>query len=213
MSCVLHPATDDVLPCGRCGRMYCHDCLVLLRDERVCAECKHDVLRDVISGAVVERIPLARMPARAVAYVIDRAMFYLLLAGILFLDPLLFRFDVPQKAIDTTQMILVFFLIAGFAVYEGLMLGARGQTLGKMAAKVRVVRRDGTPITRRQAWARAVIRTVFTSAWYIVAISGFFTSIAMALLLGNLDLLVGVLTPQHTALHDLLARTRVFSTE
>ncbi len=67
MSCVTHPAADDVRPCGRCGRMYCDDCLVLLRDGRVCAECKHEVLRDVISGTVVERMPLARIPARAVA--------------------------------------------------------------------------------------------------------------------------------------------------
>jgi len=37
MSCEVHPATDEVRPCGRCGGMYCDDCLVLLRDERVCA--------------------------------------------------------------------------------------------------------------------------------------------------------------------------------
>ena len=35
-----------------------------------------------------------------------------------------------------------------------------GQTVGKMALRLRVVRPDGSPITTGQAWGRAVMRLV-----------------------------------------------------
>ena len=41
-------------------------------------------------------------------------------------------------------------------------------TLGKIAAKVRVVRRDGTPLPRAQAWWRAILRMFFVAAWLAV---------------------------------------------
>jgi len=156
MSCVAHPATDDVRPCGRCGRMYCDDCLVLLRDDRVCAECKHDVLLDVISGTAVEKLPLARMPVRLMAYVIDRALLYLPLWGAVVVVKWLVRdrLRLADAAVDAVSLSTLFLFYLAFAVYEGQMLGTRGQTLGKMAMKIRVVRPDGLPLTRRQAWGR-----------------------------------------------------------
>ena len=214
MSCVTHPATEDVRPCGRCGRTYCDDCLVLLRDGWVCAECKHDVLLDVISGTVVERVPLARMSARTMAYLIDRLLLYLPMYGILavvkwLIDDQL-RLGVPHNVVGES-MLFLFYLF--FVVYEGKMLSARGQTLGKMAMRIRVVRPDGSPLTRRQAWGRAIARALFTSIWVLAFFRGLIFYMTPLFLLGNLDALVGLLTPRHTALHDLVARTRVFSAE
>jgi uncharacterized RDD family membrane protein YckC len=57
-------------------------------------------------------------------------------------------------------------LAAGLAMtYHFLFDLTSGQTIGKRAAKLRVVMADGTPVTRRAASARAVLRTVdFTPA-------------------------------------------------
>ncbi len=118
-----------------------------------------------------------------------------------------------QGGRDPAMLTIVFLFYFSFVVYEGLMLGARGQTLGKMAMKVRVVRPDGSPLTRRQAWGRAAARTLFIAAWLSPLLMGGSSYQIPLFVLGNLDALVGLLTPRHTALHDLAARTRVFSAE
>ena len=74
--------------------------------------------------------------------------------------------------------------------YQALMLAARGQTLGKMALKVKVVSQDGSPISRGQAWGREITR----------AILGF---------LYIIDYIPALFTEQKTTLHDLAAKTRV----
>ena len=40
------------------------------------------------------------------------------------------------------------------------MLSRRGQTLGKIALKIKVVRPDGSPITTGQAWGRSLLRGI-----------------------------------------------------
>jgi len=37
MSCPTHARAEVSAPCARCGAGYCDDCLVTLRDARVCA--------------------------------------------------------------------------------------------------------------------------------------------------------------------------------
>jgi uncharacterized RDD family membrane protein YckC len=213
MSCLAHPLNGDAVPCARCGAPYCDDCLVVLRDERLCATCKDDVLRDVISGMAVERKPLARLPQRLAAYFIDRAIFYAFIAGLISLDGPLRKTGVIPGRIVNIQLVFVAVLYAGFGVYEGWLLSARGQTLGKMAARVRVVRTDGTPITRKQAWGRAFIRSLFLSVWYAVTLIHWSDAVIWIFFLTLLDPLLALVTPQRTALHDLAARTRVYRTE
>ena len=65
-----------------------------------------------------------------------------------------------------------------------------GQTLGKMALKVRVVRPDGSPISPGQAWGRVAMRTILGCLWIVDYIPAFFT-------------------PERTTLHDMVAGTRV----
>jgi uncharacterized RDD family membrane protein YckC len=74
--------------------------------------------------------------------------------------------------------------------YQAVMLATRGQTFGKMALSVRVVRTDGTPITPAQAWGREVLRAVLNFLYVIDYIPAFFTK-------------------ERTCIHDLAARTRV----
>ena len=67
---------------------------------------------------------------------------------------------------------------------------ARGQTLGKMAMKIKVVRPDGTDISGGQAWGREVARLVL-GFLYIV------------------DPLPALFTKDRRTVHDMLAGTRV----
>ena len=78
-------------------------------------------------------------------------------------------------------------------LYEGLMLSARSQTLGKMAMHLRVVRADGSPISTGQAWGRASIRALMASC------------------LSLIDYLPALFTNEKTALHDMAAKTRVIN--
>ncbi len=209
MSCTAHPLNDDAVPCARCGAPYCHDCLVVLRDERFCGACKDEVLRDVISGMAADRKPLARLTARLAAYVIDRAIFYAFVAGLVSVGQPLRKLGLTTRQFFIGQAVLY----AGFAVYEGLMLSARGQTVGKMAARVRVVRTDGTPVTRKQAWGRAFVRSVFLAAWYTVALIHWSEPVPWIFVITLIDPLVAFVTPQRTAIHDLVAGTRVYRSE
>ena len=70
------------------------------------------------------------------------------------------------------------------------MLGARGQTLGKMALKVKVVNADGSPLSSGQAWGREIIRGILGFLYIVDYLPAFFTQ-------------------QKTTLHDLVAKTRV----
>jgi uncharacterized RDD family membrane protein YckC len=80
-------------------------------------------------------------------------------------------------------------------LYEALMLQHKnGQTVGKMAMKVRVVRPDGSPISTGQAWGRSGLRVVFKCLWPIDYLPAFFTN-------------------EKTTLHDLAASTRVIEAD
>jgi uncharacterized RDD family membrane protein YckC len=83
----------------------------------------------------------------------------------------------------------VYFL--GFLIYEALMLSHRGQTVGKMALKITVVRPDGSPITTGQAWGRSLLRSVMVSV------------------LTLLNYIPAMATKEKTCIHDLVANTRV----
>jgi uncharacterized RDD family membrane protein YckC len=208
MTCLAHPLAELVTPCARCGSTFCEDCLVRLGDAWLCVSCKEETLRDVVSGAA-DRVPLARVTMRGAAYAIDRALFYVVLfGGMQALQWIHWKFDFFLNS--NGQEACAGAIYIAYFVYEGRMTATRGQTLGKMAAKVRVVRRDGSPVTRLQAWSRALLRSVFICVWFL-ALRYRFAPFLM--LLALLDDVVAVFTPERTALHDLIVRTRVYRAE
>ncbi len=83
MNCTIHPDIEATAPCARCGMSYCGDCLVTLSEQRLCANCKGEALRDVMSGMHTTRLPLARIGARYVAYLVDHAMLWVVSLGVL----------------------------------------------------------------------------------------------------------------------------------
>jgi uncharacterized RDD family membrane protein YckC len=79
-------------------------------------------------------------------------------------------------------------------MYEGTMLQWRGQTLGKMALRIKVVTPEGGSISAGQAWIRPLVRGFLGCLW----------------LLGVLvDYVPAFITQKKTCVHDMAAKTRV----
>jgi uncharacterized RDD family membrane protein YckC len=90
-----------------------------------------------------------------------------------------------------------------YFVYEGLMLASRGQTLGKMAMRIRVAMlRDGAVPVRQAAWTRAA---VYSLPGIVPCLGTIFWLINVLWHLGD--------KPFRQCLHDKAARTVVVSTE
>jgi uncharacterized RDD family membrane protein YckC len=191
--CRNHPEVGEgVRRCARCMTPFCGDCLVDIAGRPYCADCKQEQLMDVRSGMDRAMLDLATIGRRF---------------GAVFLDGLLTA--IPMYALlgifvyypsATGQQVAPFWNFLGipFAflsfIYEGLMLQTKnGQTLGKMALKVRVVRADGSPISNGQAWGRAAMKLLFGCIWFA-------------------DYLVAFFTAERTTLHDMVASTRVVNT-
>lgn len=181
---------EGLRQCSRCGQTFCRDCLVDIHGMPYCASCKNEQLLDVQSG-VRSTLNLADAGRRFVALFIDG-----LIVGV----PMMIVLIIAIAAIVTTKnenafMVLLPFIwlwaLAAMPVYEGIMLSKRGQTFGKMAMKIKVVRLDGSDITVGQAWGRAAMRAVMQSCLALV------------------NYLPAFFTQEKTALHDMVASTRV----
>ena len=183
---------EDVRLCARCGEAFCNDCLVAIHGQPYCATCKTEKLLDVQSGSDNAVLPLATLGRRFAAFFIDRMLFGMTLMALFVLFIL-----VAAQGKDNEGMVgvgaigVVIGLYGGLILYEALMLSSRGQTLGKMAVKIKVVRPDGTAITTGQAWGRASLRGIMISILFL------------------LNYIPAFVTKERTCLHDLVANTRV----
>jgi uncharacterized RDD family membrane protein YckC len=198
MSCPNHGEREETLaPCARCGRAFCSDCLVLLLGASYCSECKIDLVRDRLAGIVKGQLDVPSILRRFAGFWLDSlvtaaAVYALMipLFGLMGVGMARYRSEEPPVAF-MILMLLFYPLAFGIpVVYEALLLQHRGQTLGKMALGIRVVRADGGDISRGQAWGRAALRLVFASCFAIDYAPAFFTR-------------------ERLCLHDLVARTRV----
>jgi uncharacterized RDD family membrane protein YckC len=194
MLCANHlDVSERVRRCARCGIPYCPDCLVELAGRPYCAKCKGEQLLDVRSGVDRSPLRLSSIGRRFGAQLLDSLIFIIPLytvAGIFLWGPML-RGQQPQLWM---QLIGIPFSIL-MLVYEGLMLQFKnGQSLGKMALKIRVVRPDGSPISPGQAWGRVAMRTVLANCCFLI------------------DYIPAFMTPEKTTLHDMVAGTRVVDT-
>lgn len=193
MICRNHVDVEEgVRLCARCRMPYCGDCLVTIHGEPYCAVCKTEKLLDIQSGANAAELPLASIGRRFAAIFIDRMLFGVVLVAIII--SLVFvlaraKGDEESNVFAFVGAALVAYL--GLIAYEALMLAARGQTLGKMAMKIKVVRPDGTTISTGQAWGRALLRSIMVSLLFL------------------LNYIPAFVTKDKTCLHDLVANTRV----
>jgi len=186
--------SEGVRRCARCMGPFCGDCLVEINGRPFCAVCKQEQLLDVRSGVDRARLDLASGWRRLGAYILD---------GLIIGIPvwIVVAFFVFGPAIQGKEPnVLWNFMGLPIALlsflYEALMLQAKdGQTLGKMAVGVRVVRLDGSPITAGQAWGRCALKAILSTCCIILV-----------------DCIPAFFTEERTAIHDMVANTRVVRT-
>ena len=197
VTCVNHPSVmAGVVRCRRCQQTFCRNCVVALRGQYYCASCKGQQVKDIQSGTEAGVLELASIGRRFGALWVDG------LVAMVVMIPLMLVFGVGfaaagpeamqnESAMGGMMLLITLAVVGLIAVYEGLMLSRRGQTLGKMATGIKVVTPEGRDISAGQAWSRAVLRQVFFSYFAII------------------NYLPAVFTKQKTAIHDLACKTRV----
>ena len=189
MLCRTHvDVAEGVRRCARCGTPYCPDCLVEIAGRPYCATCKSEQLLDVRSGVERGQLELASIWKRFGAVFLDGLLIaipmYTIMGIMIFMVS-----SAGEEPPFWVNFIGVPFTILS-VIYEALMLQFKnGQTLGKMAVKVRVVRPDGSSISGGQAWGRVAIRTILGCLW--------------------IDYIPALFTQEKTAIHDMVAGTRV----
>lgn len=196
MLCRNHVDVEEgVRLCARCKEPFCPDCLIPLQGQPFCGTCKTEQLLDLRSGVDRTRLVYAGFWSRFGAQVLD-GLIYGVPAYAIFVGVMMYAAALVQKNAQVPPVLLLAYVpMYVFPIlYEAFMLSLKnGQTVGKMALRLRVIRPDGSSITTGQAWGRAVMR----------------------LLLGCLvvvDYLPYFFTDEKTTLHDMVAGTRVVET-
>lgn len=195
-ACFNHPQVLDRLEsCTRCDRPFCPDCLVELKGCRFCAACKAEVVQDFKSGVGESNLPLATIGSRVLAQLVDMIVVWMIMMPLGMVMGVLQAMKMRAPASGPPEVPLGLFLMnilfsGGVIAYEALMMQSRGQTLGKMALKIKVVSPDGSKISAGQAWARTLVRVFLSGCCFIGYISAFTNK-------------------ERTTLHDMAAKTRV----
>lgn len=203
MPCKNHPFVEDRLTrCSRCAEAFCPDCIVEIGGLPYCLTCKTESMRDLRSGVPLGQLDMASVGRRFVAFFIDGLVVTLPVIVLAFLVLIPFGLVQADDEVIPTPLAIVtnlFVSLGGAAIYilyEGLMLASGGQTVGKKAMKVKVVTAEGNELTSGQAWGRAASRQIL--------------GIVPCLNLINYLVAFG---QERTAIHDMMAKTRVVNWE
>jgi uncharacterized RDD family membrane protein YckC len=180
---------EGIRRCSRCGSTFCRDCLVDIAGQPFCATCKNEQLLDVRSGVDRTRLPLAGFWKRFGAVMLDGFILAIpmyAIMGVIFFTMIRGNGEPP---IWFNFIGLPFMFVQ--PIYEGIMFSMKdGQTVGKMVLGIKVVRIDGSSMTKGQAWGRAGLKLV------LGCISIF-------------DYIPFWFTDERTTIHDMAASTRV----
>lgn len=126
--CARHVEREAVAMCARCGDFACSACCAPNEaGATYCNECLE-------TTALVT----ASRGARLLAQIVNSAIFVLLCTPLIFLDELSAEVGLAL----TTGVGLGFLVLIGVNIY---LLATRGQSLGKLAVGIRIVRTDGQP--------------------------------------------------------------------
>ena len=143
--------------CAECGRIFPIDNTIQYGNARVCASCKPIFLQKLAEGAKIDGgLSYASVWTRFGAVFLDGIILLVVnmlvgvVAGLTFVQAAGAQ---PRDRIGV--QIILFFINMTIAVgYETLMIGKYGATLGKMAAKVRVVTAEGGKVSYARALGR-----------------------------------------------------------
>jgi uncharacterized RDD family membrane protein YckC len=178
--------SEGVRRCARCGTPFCADCLVEISGKPYCSTCKTEELLDVRSGVPPGVLDLAPIGRRIWAYLLDGLILNIVSTGIGFVLGLAFAQAFARR--DASIWLTCgssLLSLAVFVAYDGLLVAARGQTLGKMALKIKVVSETGADVTNGQAWGRAAGKLIPFAVF------------------------VALFNDERKGIHDMLAHTRV----
>jgi len=183
---------DNLNVCAACGFSFCPDCLVELKGRRFCAGCKVNAVKDIQSGVDGTGLQLAGIGARFCALLIDNFVTGAVMMVFVFILGIAVAIIRPdQESIVLPLLVFAMYglMFVAMFCYHGIMLQMKGQTLGKMAMRIKVVTPEGGPITPGQAWIRVLV-------WFLLHGCG-------------ITYLTAFFNPEKQAIHDMAARTRV----
>lgn len=151
--------------CSICHGTFPPDQTIQYGTMAVCAGCKPRFLQGLREGAITGGLEFATVGARFGAKFIDNILLYVVNLA---LGVAAGTSNDPQAAIIMTAVGMVL----GVA-YQVILLGWRGQTLGKMATGVKVVNPDGSKIGYGKALGRSlaeILSGCLLSIGYIIAL-------------------------------------------
>lgn len=204
--------------CAVTGKIVPEDELVMIQGQRVCAEGKAILLERLKAGE--------SLPGEGERPTVLRRF------GCIFVDGLIMGgassliglatgvsvgFNTRNGSADPLTAGVITLIAQSFTiVYFGLLHGSRGQSLGKMAGKLVVVKQDGSPIDMGTAFIRALAYGGPGYANGVALLTGNVAFVGMAGIIvgayGLIDLLCALFDrSQQRALHDRIAGTRVIN--
>ena len=179
--------------CAECGRIFPIADTIQFANVRVCAACKPIFMQKLAEGAKIGGgMSYAGVWTRFGAVFLDGIIMAVvniligLIAGLTFVQAAGVQ---PSERI-IVQLVLLFVQMAIAASYEVIMIGKYGATLGKMAAKVRVVTAEGGKVSYGRAFGR------------------YFAKILSGALCG-IGYLIAAFDEEKRTLHDRICNTRV----
>ena len=125
---------------------------------------------------------------------------------------------VADPTLISRRIIVAIIGLAVAILYFGLLHGWKGQSLGKMVGNMRVINMDGTPISKRKAFARALAYMFGSALMALAMIIGVLakdmTFLAVGVALGYIWVLADYIlalvdTRMQRSLHDRICGTRV----
>jgi uncharacterized RDD family membrane protein YckC len=187
----------NLQPCVECGKAFPQAEMVNYEGNWICPSCKPVFFQRLREGVVQPGVlHYARVLARFCAIFIDG-----ILIDLVVLAPLIFMYGfmvvTPSGRSAVPTGLNIFFIFIQYLVpplYEIIMIGRFGATLGKMALKLKVVSADGSPISYGRSTGR------------------YFAKILSGIILG-IGYLMAIWDPEKRALHDRICNTRVITVD
>jgi len=180
--------------CAECGNLFDAENMINYGTLRICAGCKPIFLQKLAEGAKLEKgaLTYAGFWIRFGAYFLDLIAMWLvnMVVGIMAGLSLGQAFGLQPRAFDPRFVIILLLQFSVPLLYEIIMIGKFGATLGKMACNLKVVTADGG----RVSYLRA------TGRYFSKFLSG---------LLCLIGYIIAAFDDEKRALHDHICNTRV----
>lgn len=153
------------------------------------AGCHHGVVSIVTGDAVPLQMPLAQFPTRLLALALDLVIIFITLGVVSSMMSIATQDAAEGFQVAASLLTVVLILIGMPAVIETL---TRGQSAGKKAAGLRVVRTDGGPVRFRHSLTRS-LALFFIDLWTTSGLVGTVTCVSTKKSQRVGDLLAGTL--------------------